>query len=122
MQLADRLSRQWRHRLFIAYMVAMVLLFVTPVPQPELLESRYIDKVVHFGLFFGFALLFHTDRAANPGWTFLISTLFAALIELAQWLLPFRDVDWMDFIAGAAGAAAATAGLKAASIASQSGS
>ena len=107
MSLSDWLAPQWRHRLFLAYAMAMLLAFLTPTPDVGI-EFGYIDKAVHFGLFFGFALMFYLDRQVTPGRTFLISAVFATGVELVQWVLPFRDVELADFIAGAAGAALAT--------------
>jgi VanZ family protein len=108
MPLSTHLAPEWRHRLFIVYVAAMVLVFLAPLPQGGLFESTYWDKVVHFGLFFGFALIFHFDRSASWWRTFLISTMFAAGVELVQGVLPFRDMEWGDLVAGAAGAALAT--------------
>jgi VanZ family protein len=105
MRLSDRLTPQWRHRLFVAYVVAMVLVLLTPTPDTGV-EFSHIDKVAHFLLFFGFALVYFFDRKANPGRMFLMSALFAAAVELVQWVLPFRDVQLADFVAGAAGAGA----------------
>jgi VanZ family protein len=107
MSLADWLTPQWRHRLFLAYVAVMVLIFLTPTPDLEM-DWRYVDKAVHFALFFGFALVFFFDRRASPGRTFLVSCIFAAGVELVQWVLPFRDVELADFLAGAAGAALVT--------------
>jgi VanZ family protein len=107
MRPSDYLTPEWRHRLFVTYLVAIVLVFLTPTPDTGI-ESTYIDKVVHFGLFFGFALFFHVDRAASPGRTFLVSTMFAAAVELVQWFLPFREVELGDFVSGAAGASVGT--------------
>lgn len=107
MRLSDRLTSEWCHRLFVAYAVAMLLVFLTPTPDTGI-QFGYIDKAVHFGLFFGFALMFYLDRHGSPGRMFLISAAFAAVVELVQWVLPFRDVELADFIAGAAGAALAT--------------
>jgi VanZ family protein len=107
MRVSDRLTPQWRHRLFVVYAVAMLLVFLTPTPDIGV-EFSYIDKAVHFGLFFGFALMFYLDRRANPWRTLLISAILAAGVELVQWVLPFRDVELTDFLAGSAGAALAT--------------
>jgi VanZ family protein len=106
----NRLTSQWRHRLFLAYVVVMVLIFLTPSPDTGI-DWSYIDKAVHFVLFFGFALMFYLDRHRGPGRIFLISAGFAAGIELVQWVLPFRDVELADFIAGTAGAALAAVSL-----------
>ena len=94
-----------RHKIFVGYVVVMVLAFLVPVPTVPLAESNHVDKLVHFGVFLGFALLLHADRASKAVWTLLISCAFAAGIELVQWFLPYRDADWWDFFAGAAGAA-----------------
>jgi VanZ family protein len=82
----------------------MVLAFLLPVPPTPLAESRHVDKLVHFGIFLGFALLFYVDQHWRGWWTFLISVAFAGVIELVQSLLPYRDGDWLDLLAGAAGA------------------
>ena len=94
-----------RHKIFIMYVVAMLLAFLLPTPATPLAESKHIDKLVHFGIFLGFALLFYVDQHWRRWWTFLISVAFAGGIELAQSLLPYRDGDWLDLLAGAAGAA-----------------
>ena len=93
-----------RHQIFTLYVMMMVLVFLLPVPRSPLTESNQFDKVVHFGIFLGFALLFFFDRRLRVGWTLLISVAFAAGIELVQWVLPYREGDWLDFMAGAAGA------------------
>jgi VanZ family protein len=82
----------------------MVLVFLLPVPRTPLTEANQFDKVVHFGIFLGFALLFYLDRRPRVGWTLLISAAFAGAIELVQWVLPYREGDWLDFMAGVAGA------------------
>jgi VanZ family protein len=107
MSLPDRLKPEWRHRLFVAYAVAMALVFLTPAPDTGI-QSRYLDKAVHFALFCGFALAYQFDRGTGPGRMFVMSTAFAAAVELIQWVLPFREGDWGDLVAGAAGAAVAS--------------
>jgi VanZ family protein len=98
------LTTRRRHQFFALYVLIMVLLFLVPVPTIPLAESRHVDKLVHFGVFLGFALLFYLDRRLGVIWIFLISCAFAGAIELVQWFLPYRDADWWDFLAGAAGA------------------
>jgi len=102
--LPPRLTTRRRHQIFTLYVLIMVLTFLVPVPTTPLAESKHLDKLVHFGVFLGFALLFHLDRPLKVGWTFVISCAFAGTIELVQWFLPYRDADWWDFLAGAAGA------------------
>lgn len=93
-----------RHRIFVGYVALMVLVFLAPVPSIPLAELPHLDKLVHFGIFLGFALFLHADRAPKVGWTLLTSFAFAAVIELMQSVLPYREGDGWDFIAGAAGA------------------
>jgi VanZ family protein len=93
-----------RHKIFVAYVAFMVLVFLVPVPTIPLAEGNHVDKLVHFGIFLGFALLLYIDRASKMVWILLISFGFAGGIELVQWFLPYRDADWWDFLAGAAGA------------------
>jgi VanZ family protein len=97
-----------RHKIFVGYVALMVLVFLVPVPSTSLAESNYVDKLVHFGIFLGFALLLHVDRATKVWGTLLTSLSFAAAIELVQWVLPYRSGDWWDFVAGAAGATFST--------------
>jgi VanZ family protein len=97
-----------RHKIFVLYVVAMLLAFLLPTPTTPLAETRHIDKLVHFGIFLGFALLFYVDRHWRAWWIFLISTVFAGGIELVQSTLPYRQGDWLDFAAGAAGAGLGT--------------
>ena len=99
------LTTRRRHRIFTFYVLIMVLVFLVPVPTIPLAESKHLDKLVHFGVFLGFAMLFYLDRPLKVLWTFVISCGFAGAIELVQWFLPYRDADWWDFLAGAAGAA-----------------
>jgi VanZ family protein len=97
-----------RHKIFVGYVALLVLLFLVPVPTTPLAESNHVDKLVHFAVFLGFALLFYIDHASRVGWTLLISFAFAAGIELVQLGLPYREGDWWDFVAGAAGATLGT--------------
>jgi VanZ family protein len=100
-----------RHRIFLGYVALMVLVFLAPVPSTPLAGSSHLDKLVHFGIFLGFALFLHVDRAPKVWSTLLISLAFAAAIELVQSVLPYREGDWWDFLAGAAGAAAGIIGM-----------
>ncbi|HET6797930.1 MAG TPA: VanZ family protein [Gemmatimonadales bacterium] len=99
----ERAAAVWWRRVFLLYVAVMLMLFLLPVPFAQA-ETRHLDKVVHFGIFLGFALLFWIDRQPGPLWTFLVSATFAGTIELAQRMLPYRHGDWMDFAVGALGA------------------
>jgi VanZ family protein len=104
MSLSKHPAPELRHKVFIGYVVVTALVFLLPVPSTPLAESEHVDKVVHFGIFLGFALLFYIDRHWKAWWTFLISVAFAGGIELVQWTLPYREGEWLDFVAGVAGA------------------
>jgi VanZ family protein len=108
LSLSDTPGSSRRHKIFILYVVAMLLAFLLPTPATPLAESQHLDKVVHFGIFLGFALVFYGDRHATAWRTFLISTAFAGGIELVQSILSYRQGDWWDFVAGAAGAGLGT--------------
>jgi VanZ family protein len=83
----------------------MVLIFLVPVPSGSVLRAAGRDKAVHFAVFLGFAVFHQLDRRPAAGRTLLISFAFAAGIELAQAILPYRSASLLDFVAGAAGAA-----------------
>jgi VanZ family protein len=87
----------------------MVLAFLVPVPTMPISLPNQFDKMVHFGIFLGFALLLYLNRRPTPGMALLMSLAFAGGIELVQSLLPYRRGDWRDFVAGAAGAGAGVA-------------
>ena len=97
-----------RHIVFGCYVLAMLIAFLLPLPSTPIAESRQLDKFVHFGIFLGFALLFYVDQHWKAWWTFLLSAAFAGAIELVQGRLQYRDGDWLDFLAGAAGAGLGT--------------
>jgi VanZ family protein len=103
-------QRSWHHTVFVSYVAAMLLAFLLPVRITPPAEAKHADKLVHFGLFVGFALLLWLDKRPK-GWSILlISAAFAAAIELVQWRVPVlgRQGDWMDWAAGVSGAAFGT--------------
>ena len=100
---AEHAGPAWRHKVFVGYVLVMLVIFLMPVAVGPLEETTHIDKVVHFGVFLGFAVLFHLDRASGAVPALLASVGFAAAIELLQLLLPYREGDWYDLAAGAAG-------------------
>ncbi|QLE87869.1 hypothetical protein FLM48_15930 [Shewanella sp. Scap07] len=65
-----------------------------------------MDKVGHFGSFFGLAFLTHF--AFKLKWLTLVTVLagYAALIELVQSRLPYRSASFADFVADMMGVAA----------------
>jgi VanZ family protein len=100
---SEHAALAWQRTAFVAYVLFMLVLFFLPVPASPLEETSHIDKLVHFGVFLGFTVLLHLDRAAGSASALLVSFGFAAAIEVLQLLLPYRDGDWSDLAAGAAG-------------------
>jgi len=103
MSRSEHAAPAWRHTAFVAYVLFMLVLFLLPVPAAPLENTTHIDKVVHFGIFLGFAVLFHLDRASGAAPVLLASFAFAAAVEVLQLLLPYREGDWSDLAAGALG-------------------
>jgi VanZ family protein len=96
--------KSFRRTLFVLYVAAMLVAFFVPVPAVPVSLPNQFDKMVHVGIFFGFALLLHFDRRPRPWITLLVSLAFAGVVELVQSLVPYRSGEWWDFVAGAAGA------------------
>ena len=103
MSRSEHAGPAWRHTVFVVYVLFMLALFLLPVPAGPLEETTHIDKVVHFSVFLVFAVLFHLDRVSGALLALLASFAFAAAIEVLQLLLPYREGDWSDLAAGAAG-------------------
>ncbi len=81
-----------RHKIFVAYVAVMILIFLAPVPSTHLAESNHLDKLVHFGIFLVFALLFHVDRAPSVWWALLTAFTFAAAIPCP--IMPCPIMPW----------------------------
>ena len=99
----------WLNKALLGYVLIMLVVFLLPVPGGPLEPTQHIDKVVHFAIFLGFAVLFHLARSSGVVQTLLASVACAAVIEVLQLLVPYRDGDWYDLAAGAAGGAAGAA-------------
>lgn len=82
------------------------------IPKSPLLKIPYVDKLAHFGLFFIFCLLLFVPfkkLKLNPlVFAPLISLVLAAVLEgMQQYVSSSRSSDFFDFLANAAGIAAA---------------
>ncbi|QYJ77267.1 VanZ family protein [Shewanella sp. FJAT-52076] len=89
--------------LVIALCITSYLVFSKPsYPQ----SIPHLDKVGHFGTFFGLAWL--TQLAFRPRWYIMLLALaaYAGLIEVIQSRLPYRSASWGDIAADLAGVAA----------------
>ncbi len=100
---------QWHRRgarlgICVALPLAFVIAMLPDQPGPQFSQA---DKVIHAGVFLVFALLAHRgwpQRGAWHGWPLWLLA-YGAAIELAQWLLPWRDASVLDWLADAAGIA-----------------
>jgi VanZ family protein len=104
--------RRYRHLVLTVYLLLLLVATLTPVPKTNLAPSGF-DKIAHVGLFGGLALLifwYETQQSwAGAMRAFGLATAAALLVELLQALVPFRDADFADLVAGAAGAAVGVA-------------
>jgi VanZ family protein len=94
--------------LLTAYIVALFGVTLAPVPGVAYPPSGF-DKLVHIALFAGLAFLlaWRPNRELRPKTVvvpIVVTMLVAAMIEGVQGVLPFRNADEWDFVAGAAGA------------------
>ena len=85
------------------------------IPKTKLFEIPYFDKMVHFGIYFIFTLIF-TSILQSKNYShqkifitnIVITILFGSLIEVLQYYLPIdRSADLYDFIADLSGTLAA---------------
>lgn len=101
-------SNRVRRAILAAYSVAMLIVFLVPVPQPPRDLPGTFDKLVHGVLFLGFAVLalwnLRPDRRARTRVTLAAAAGFAAVVEALQMLLPYRSGDVVDLLAGIGGA------------------
>lgn len=83
------------------------------IPDPGI-NIPHLDKIVHFGMFFGMSLLmrnaFEYEARRSPHRICLYCTLFAfaygGILELLQHYFFNRTGDWIDLLADVAGGVA----------------
>jgi VanZ family protein len=98
----------YRRILLASYVVVLLGVTLAPVPGTAYPPSGF-DKLVHIVLFAGLAFLLHWNLHTGSTLTaaagaIVLTMGVAALIEGVQGVLPFRNADEWDFVAGAAGA------------------
>lgn len=98
----------------LAYAALLFALTLGPLPAMRQVYSvvPIVDKLVHAGLFAGLAALLYWNlgmigRGGRLFWAVAMSAVVAGLIEILQAPLPYRSAEWLDFLAGTAGAAGA---------------
>ena len=96
-----------RRALLVAYIIALLAVTLAPVPGSVYPPSGF-DKLVHVGLFGGLAFLimwnFGSWRRITIVEALGLTVVAAILIEVLQGMLPFRNADAWDFVAGTVGA------------------
>ena len=104
--------RRYRHLVVGGYLLMLLAATLAPIPKSNLAPSGS-DKIAHVVLFGGLALLifwYESQRSwVGAMRAFGLASAAALLVELLQALVPFRDADFADLLAGAAGAAVAVA-------------
>lgn len=104
-QLIINPSRDQRRLGLFLLLSALTVISYLVFSQPSYSQSiSHIDKLGHFGAFFGLALLLQwaTNWRALPQMAMLL--LYALLIEAVQAQLPYRSAEWADLAADMAGA------------------
>ena len=91
-----------RHTLFVLYVAAMVLAFLLPVPTVPIPLPNQFDKMVHFGIFLGFALLLHLDRRPRLGITTSDFWVQGLVIESCEQRQPCQLLEEPRLQSGAA--------------------
>jgi VanZ family protein len=99
---------RYRHLLLVLYVAALLGATLTPVPGSVYPPSGF-DKLVHVVLFAGLAFLISwnvrsENYAIGAVVSLVLTVVAAAMIEAVQGVLPFRDADGGDLLAGAVGA------------------
>jgi len=99
---------RYRHLLLGLYVAALLAATLTPVPGSVYPPSGF-DKLVHVVLFAGLAFLISWSVRSESYSTgavqsLVLTVLAAVMIEAVQGVLPFRDADGGDLLAGTLGA------------------
>lgn len=104
-------SQTLRRTAFGAYLTLTLMLLFTPVASGFPSEYyTWFDKVVHFVMFAGLALLGYWNVGSITP-VVLFAVALAGGTELLQGFLPYRSREIWDFLAGAGGALVAGIGV-----------
>lgn len=88
---------------FFIVLSITTFLFLWQFPATGAQSVPYLDKLVHFVIFFVLALTFHRAFALSAGLSLLFLVCYGLLIEIAQTYAPGRGADVYDWIADASG-------------------
>jgi len=97
-----------RRLVFVGYLATVLGATLAPLSSDAYTVVSGLDKLVHVALFGGVAILLCWNlNSISPQKTMLVvllTTAFAAVIELVQGQLWYRSGDYGDLLAGALGA------------------
>ena len=97
-----------RKLVFLAYVLAVLGATLAPLSTDAYQAVSGLDKLVHVALFGGVAVLLcwnlNSVSLQTARFVSLLTTAFAAAIELIQGRLWYRSGDFWDLLAGALGA------------------
>jgi len=97
--------------IWLTVVLVLCLMPANDLPETSLAKIPNFDKLVHFGMYFIFAVFlfrpFKTIKAPVVTCTLLTSLIAGGMIEVLQYAVTeCRSADWRDFAADFAGAAA----------------
>jgi len=97
-----------RRLMFLAYVATVLGATLAPLSGDAYDVVSGLDKLVHIALFGGVAVLLcwnlNSVSLQATRFVLLLTTAFAAVIELVQGRLWYRSGDYLDLLAGALGA------------------
>ena len=88
---------------FVCLLIAVTAAFTMQVPNSGASDIPYMDKYVHFGIFFLLSFTLHRAFAFSGRISFIVLGLYGLLIEIAQNYVPGRGSDVYDWLADSAG-------------------
>jgi VanZ family protein len=97
--------------IWLAIVMVLCLMPAKDLPETSLAKIPNFDKLVHFGMYFIFAVLlfrpYKTIKIPVLTCTLLTSLIAGGMIEVLQYAVTdCRSADWRDFAADFAGAVA----------------
>ncbi len=112
----DSSKARFRQRLWIAYWLLIFAATHVPAGQVPRVQRKHVDKVAHFGMYFGLSILGARYVAVTGATGFrkrvlLWAVVFVAYAAFDEWLqqYTYRSMDFWDWLADAGGVTTGTA-------------